>query len=202
MYCTHQRLNIKVAGKNVEWLVDFRIYQVDKKVHFHPGTAAPPWLLWLWIPLSGQKGSCSLLVCPYRAIQLRLLGRPSHLRRNWLMFQSKPSTVPIGTWYINNGHKILCRMPCYAMLCYDISMPWTSKEGLTGPLLIARFSALCALTGSLLCLSEWHQRFSPGFSPASLKSIPVLSLHSPLPQEQGPAFGWLEYHSRPCYQPF
>ena len=103
-----------------------------------------------------EKVSCRFLVCPYRPIQLSF-GRPSYLHRNWLMVRSKPSTIISGTWYINNGHRSLGWVPCWYIHALDI--------------LIARFSALHALTGSLLCLSDWHWRSFPGSSQTSLTSM-------------------------------
>lgn len=57
------------------------------------------------------KGSCSLFECPYRAMMLKLLSRPSHLRKNWVILRSKLYTVETGTTYISSGHSSLGRMP-------------------------------------------------------------------------------------------
>lgn len=132
---------------------------------------------------------------------LRLFSRPSPLRRNWLMFRLKPSMVVIETSYISVVAKeVLTRCQ---------SMPWTSLQMLTYPLLIAMLSAPYELTGPLELLSGCSQRSSSlhrllkhqrNLDSSEREAVHVR--HSSLPQDEGPGFGWLKAHSHPCNEPF
>lgn len=54
-----------------------------------------------------------MLLFPYRAVVLKLRGRPSHLRRWLLTFLSIRSVMKIVSSYTSRGHRICGRMPCW-----------------------------------------------------------------------------------------